>query len=43
MTVLTICEQQQTDTGFTASLNFDGGNSYDITVQDPWEQREKVR
>ncbi|MGK7876700.1 MAG: tetratricopeptide repeat protein [Xenococcaceae cyanobacterium] len=41
MTVLTIREQQQTDTEFTATLNFDSGSSYDITVKDPFTPKQE--
>ena len=41
MTVLTIREQQQTDTGFTATLNFDSGNSYNIIVKDPFTPKQE--
>ncbi|MFN6271748.1 MAG: CHAT domain-containing protein [Microcystis sp.] len=41
MLVLTIREEGINDGGFTASLNFDSGNSYPITVTDPFTNQEE--
>ncbi|TRT93908.1 MAG: tetratricopeptide repeat protein [Microcystis aeruginosa Ma_OC_LR_19540900_S633] len=41
MLVLTIREEGMNDGGFTASLNFDSGNSYPITVTDPFTNQEE--
>ncbi|MFM6632716.1 MAG: CHAT domain-containing protein [Microcystis panniformis] len=41
MLVLTIREEGINDGGFTASLNFAGGNSYPITVTDPFTNQEE--
>ncbi|MCZ8360448.1 MAG: tetratricopeptide repeat protein [Microcystis sp. LE19-388.1G] len=41
MLVLTIREEGINDSGFTASLNFDSGNSYPITVTDPFTNQEE--
>ena len=40
MTVITIREQGQTETGFNATLVI-AGNNYNITVSDPFEPREE--
>ncbi len=41
MLVLTIREEGINDGGFTATLNFDSGNSYPITVTDPFTNQEE--
>ncbi|BBH42742.1 hypothetical protein myaer102_54080 [Microcystis viridis NIES-102] len=41
MPVLTIREEGINDGGFTATLNFDSGNSYPITVTDPFTNQEE--
>ncbi|MFM7716761.1 MAG: CHAT domain protein, partial [Microcystis sp.] len=41
MLVLTIREEGINDGGFTATLNFAGGNSYPITVTDPFSNQEE--
>jgi hypothetical protein len=41
MLVLTIREEEINDGGFTASLNFDDGNSYPITITDPFTNKKK--
>ena len=41
MLVLTIREEGINDGCFTASLNFDSGNSYPITVTDPFTNQEE--
>jgi hypothetical protein len=41
MPVLTIREEQLTDGGFTATLNFDGDNSYEITVTEPFTPQQE--
>ncbi len=41
MPILTIREEELTDQGFVATLNFDSGNSYEITVSDPFTPRQE--
>jgi hypothetical protein len=41
MLFLTIREEGINDSGFTASLNFDDGNSYPITITDSFTNQEE--
>lgn len=41
MTVITIREQQQTETDFTASLSFGDGGEYDITITNPFTSQQE--
>jgi hypothetical protein len=43
MPVITIREQQKTDTGFAAILSFDGRVNYSITITDPFTRQEEQR
>jgi len=41
MPVITIREQQRTDTGFEAILSFDGRVNYPIIITDPFTTQEE--
>lgn len=41
MPVITIRERQATASGFEASLSFDGGGEYPLTVTDPFTAKEE--
>ena len=43
MSIITIREQQKTETGFTAVLTFDGDNEYPIEVCDPFTPLQEAR
>ncbi len=41
MSLITIREQQQTDTGFEATVTFDNSAEYPITISDPFTPKEE--
>jgi hypothetical protein len=41
MPVITIREQQKTDTGFNATLSFDGRVNYSITITEPFSRKDE--
>jgi hypothetical protein len=41
MTIITIREQQVTDSGFTAILSFDGRVNYPIAITDPFTPKQE--
>jgi tetratricopeptide (TPR) repeat protein len=43
MSVITIREQQQTETGFAAILSFDGRGNYPITITNPFTPKDEKR